>query len=69
MIGCALILSAIPGFFVASWFVMIFWGAFLYPTIFGFTISYWSATLITITMWLGVIPLVATSYKNILSKS
>jgi hypothetical protein len=67
--GIALILGAIPGFFIAAWFVMIMWGAFL-ATSFGLpTMSYPTGMLVTITMWMGIAPLIAASLRNVLSKS
>ena len=67
--GIALIMGAIPGFFIAAWFVMIMWGAFI-ATQFGLpTMSYWTAMLVTIMIWMGIAPLLAASFKNVLSKS
>jgi hypothetical protein len=65
--GIALILGAIPGFFIAAWFVMLMWGAFL-ATQFGLpTMSYPTALVVTIVMWMGIAPLMAASLRNVLS--
>ena len=50
------ILSAIPGYFVSSFFVMILWGV-IAPHFGAVTIGYPMALLITITLWLAVAPL------------
>ena len=55
------ILGAIPGFFLSSFFVMLFWG--IIAPEFGIeTIGYPMAMLITIVLWLAVAPL-ATAKK------
>jgi hypothetical protein len=41
--GIALIMGAIPGFFMAAWFVMILWGN-ISPQLGIDTISYWTST-------------------------
>lgn len=62
-----LILGAIPGFFVGSWFIMLMWGAFLAAR-FGLpTMSYPTAMLITIVLWMGIAPLIAASLRNVIS--
>jgi hypothetical protein len=50
------ILSAIPGFFLSSFFLMLLWGA-IAPDFGIDAISYVKAMLITITLWLAVAPL------------
>lgn len=54
------ILSAIPGFFLSTWFLMLLWGAITVH--FGidakYTLSYVEAMLVNITLWLAVAPLV-----------
>jgi hypothetical protein len=52
------ILTAIPGFFLSSLFVMLLWGA-IAPTVALPSISYVTSMLVTITLWLGVAPLAA----------
>ena len=63
--GIALILGAIPSFFIAAWFVMIMWGAFI-ASQFGLpTMSYPTSLLVTIVLWMGVAPLLAASLRNV----
>ena len=50
------ILSAIPGFFLSSFFVMLLWGT-IAPKLDITTISYVQSMLVTITLWLAVAPL------------
>ena len=57
MIGYFKILSAIPGFFLSSFFLMLLWGA-IAPDFGIAAISYVKSMLITITLWLAVAPLV-----------
>ena len=58
------ILSAIPGFFLSSFFLMLLWGA-IAPDFGIVAISYTKAMLITITLWLAVAPLaVARSHHH-----
>ena len=57
------ILTAIPGFFLSSFFLMLLWGA-ISPDLGISTIGYPKAMLITITLWLAVAPLVATGGKS-----
>jgi hypothetical protein len=58
------ILTAIPGFFLSSFFVMLLWGA-IAPDFGIAAISYTKAMLITITLWLAVAPLaVARSHHK-----
>ena len=59
-----LILGAIPGFFFASWLVMIMLGAFVASPTGIPPIGYWTSTLVTITLWMGVTPLIAASRRK-----
>ncbi len=58
-----LIFAAIPGFFVSSWLVMLLWGVFA-PDLGWPTISYTTAMLITVTLWLAVAPLAAAAGRK-----
>jgi len=52
------ILSAIPGFFLSSFFLMLFWG--IVSKWFGInTISYVNSMFVTLGLWLAVAPLAA----------
>lgn len=53
------ILSAIPGFFISSFLLMVLWGA-IAPDLDIKTIGYPMAMLVNITLWLAVAPLAAT---------
>jgi hypothetical protein len=66
MLGIALIIGAVPGFFIGTWFVMILWGN-VSPQLGIDTIGYWTATLVTIGIWLGVAPLLGASFRNVLA--
>jgi hypothetical protein len=58
------IFTAIPGFFLSSFFLMLLWGV-IAPEFGIATISYVKAMLINITLWLAVAPLAAASWgKN-----
>ncbi len=52
------ILTAIPGFFLSAFFLMLLWGA-IAPDFGIATISYVKSMLITITLWIAVAPLAA----------
>jgi hypothetical protein len=52
------IFSAIPGFFLSAFFLMLLWGA-IAPDFGIATISYTKSMLITITLWIAVAPLAA----------
>ena len=56
------ILSAIPGFFLSSFILMLLWGA-IAPDFGIADISYVKSMLITITLWLAVAPLAAVGRK------
>ena len=61
--GYFLILAAIPGFFLSSFFLMLLWGV-IAPELRLPTVGYPLAMLITITIWLAVAPLVAARGKD-----
>jgi hypothetical protein len=52
------ILTAIPGFFLSAFFLMLLWGA-IAPDFGIDAISYVKSMLITITLWIAVAPLAA----------
>ncbi len=61
--GYFAILSAIPGFFISSWILMLLWGGPI-AGYFGIpTISYTTSLLVNITLWLAVAPLAAAGRK------
>lgn len=51
------------GFFFSAWLTMIFWGI-IAPDIGVAKISYTTAMLVTIALWLVVAPLVAASVRK-----
>ena len=51
------------GFFFSSWLTMIFWGI-LAEEIGLETISYTTAMLVTVALWLVVAPLIAASVRK-----
>jgi len=57
------ILTAIPGFFLSSFFLMLLWGV-IAPDFGITTISYIKAMLVTITLWLAVAPLAVAGRKR-----
>ena len=57
------IMAAIPGFFLSSLFFMLLWGV-IAPKLGLTDISYATAMLITITLWLAVAPLAAVSGRK-----
>ncbi len=57
------IFTAIPGFFLSSFFVMLLWGV-IAPEVGVATISYPWAMLVTLTLWLGIAPLAAAGVKR-----
>ena len=61
--GYFAILSAIPGFFLSAFLLMIFWGI-IAPDFDIETINYSMAMLITIALWLAVAPLAAAGRKS-----
>lgn len=56
------ILGAIPGFFLSSFFIMLFWGI-IAPDLGIPTIGYPKAMFITLVIWLAVAPLAAVKRK------
>ena len=61
--GYFTILTAIPGFFLSSFFFMLLWGV-IAPKIGLVDISYPLAMLITITIWIAVAPLAAAARRR-----
>ena len=61
--GYILILAAIPGFFLSSLLVMLFWGV-IAPNLGIPTIGYWTSMLVTIALWLAVAPLIAAGIRR-----
>ena len=61
--GYFTILAAIPGFFLSSLILMLLWGV-IAPDFGIAKISYPTAMLITITIWLTVAPLAAAGRKS-----
>jgi hypothetical protein len=57
------ILAAIPGFFISSLILWGLWGA-IAPKVELADISYATAMLITITLWLAVAPLAAVGRRK-----
>jgi hypothetical protein len=57
------ILSAIPGFFLSAFFLMLLWGA-IAPDFGIEAISYVKSMLITITLWLAVAPLAVAGIRR-----
>jgi hypothetical protein len=58
------ILAAIPGFFLSAFILMVMWGGVLAPRFGWETMSYVTAMLVTITLWLAVAPLAAVGAKK-----
>lgn len=52
------IFTAIPGFFLSSFILMVLWGV-IAPRVGITTINYVTAMLVTITLWLAIAPLAA----------
>ena len=63
MEGYFLMLGAIPGFFLSSFFLMILWGI-IAPWLGIPTVGYVNAMLITFTLWLAVAPLAVVRNKR-----
>jgi hypothetical protein len=61
--GFFMILAAILGFFLSSFFLMLLWGV-IAPELDLITIGYPMAMLATITLWLAVAPLAAAGRKK-----
>ena len=62
MEGYFLMLGAIPGFFLSSFFLMLLWGV-IAPWLSIPTIGYPNAMLITFMLWLAVAPLAVVRKK------
>jgi len=60
--GYFMVLAAIPGFFLSSFFFMLLWGV-IAPDFGVDKIDYPMAMLMTITLWLAVAPLAAAGRK------
>jgi hypothetical protein len=58
------ILAAIPGFFLNSLFLMLLWGVIAPKVVLTASIDYPMAMLITITLWLAVVPLVGVGSRH-----
>jgi hypothetical protein len=58
------ILTAIPGFFLSSFFLMLFWDAIAARLGSSMDINYVTAMLINITLWIAIAPLAAASSKR-----
>ena len=61
--GYFTILTAIPGFFLSAFILMLLWGGFA-ADLGVEKISYPMSMLVTITLWLAVAPLVAAAAKK-----
>ena len=61
--GYFTILAAVPGFFLSSLILMLLWGV-IAPKIGVADITYVTAMLITITLWLAVAPLAAAAGRR-----
>jgi|GEM_PF-169115 len=57
------IMAVIPGFFLSSWFLMLLWGV-ISPKLGVPTVSYVSALLITLTIWIAVAPLAGIGMRK-----
>ena len=62
--GYFTILAAIPGFFLSSLILMFLWDVVAPRLDMGEDISYVTAMLITITLWLAVAPLAAAAGRR-----
>ncbi|MFA5055334.1 MAG: hypothetical protein WC562_04065 [Dehalococcoidia bacterium] len=60
MFGYFMFLSAIPGFFLSSFFLMLLWSV-IAPDLGWSKIDYPMAMLITFTLWIAVSPLAAVA--------
>ncbi len=61
--GYFTILTAIPGFFLSSFILMLLWGV-INPKIGVADIDYPLAMLVTITLWLALAPLAAAAGRK-----
>jgi hypothetical protein len=62
--GYFMILSAIPGFFLSSLFVMLLWDVIASRMGITADINYVTSMLITFTIWIGVAPLAAVAGRK-----
>jgi hypothetical protein len=62
--GYLRILGAIPGFFLSSFFLMLLWDVIAARLGIGVDISYVSAMLINITLWIAIAPLAAVATRR-----
>jgi hypothetical protein len=58
------ILGAIPGFFLSSLFLMLLWHPITQRLGVSMDISYVTAMLINITLWIAIAPLAAVSARK-----
>jgi len=63
MEGYFLMLGAIPGFFLSSFFLMLLWGV-IAPWLSIPTIGYPNAMLVTFMLWLAVAPLAVVRSRS-----
>ena len=56
VLGCLSVPGTIGGFFLSSWFTMVFWGV-VAPEVDVDTIGYPTAMVVTVALWLIVAPL------------
>ena len=61
--GYMKIMAAIPGFFLSSLFFKLLWGA-IAPKLGLEVITYSTAMLITITLWIAIAPLAAAAGRS-----
>jgi len=61
--GYFMILTAIPGFFLSAWFVMLLTRALAAPLGIN-ALGYVDSMLLTITLWIAVAPLVAGARRR-----
>jgi hypothetical protein len=61
--GCSAIPTVAGGFFVSSFFTMLFWGI-IGPWVGVDTISYGEAMVVTIALWLVMCPVVTATSKR-----
>jgi hypothetical protein len=58
------ILSAIPGFFLSSLFVMLLWDVIASRMAIAADVNYVTSMLITFTLWIAVAPLAAVAARK-----
>ena len=62
--GYFMILAAIPGFFLSSFFFMLLWDVVAPKLGFTANVNYVTAMLVTITLWITVAPLAAAARRR-----